>query len=208
MTSNSPIFSFKNLSLCVYIGNTSTINDQTLTNYCSHFGKIISSSFSRTEKFCDFKIIEFDHSDDLEKFLNINIHEIERLTLDVKLYKHVLINNDILNIDRKFFIGPIINSKDINLIVEFYKILDPVLHYDLVEQDKQKYLLFEFNNRQSVTNIFEKQTIPITIEHRKFFIYKPLHPKQFRNKIISMINKQNQIYIHGLTDYITETMLM
>jgi hypothetical protein len=208
MTSNSTESSFKNLSLCVYIGNTSSIDDQILFNYCSRFGRIISSSSFLKERFCDFHIIEFENDEQLKTFLEETIHQIDRLKLDVKLYKHILINNDILNLDRKFFIGPIINSKDINTIVEFYKILDPTLHYALTKQDKQSYLLVEFNNRQSVTTIFEKQTIPVTVEHRKFFIHKPLHPKQFRNKIISMNNKQNQIYIHGLTDYITETLLM
>jgi hypothetical protein len=86
--------------------------------------------------------------------------------------------------------------------------IDPILHYYLSEQDNQTYLLFEFSNRQSVTTIFDKQTIPITIERRKFFIYKPIHPKEFVQKIISMKNKQNQIYIHGLTSNITKTMLM
>jgi len=208
MTSISSVSYYKNLSLCVYIGNTISIDDKTLFNYCSQFGTIISSSSFKKEKFCDFHIIEFIDFEQLERFLNIQIHEINRIILDIKLYKHILTNNDILNIDRKFFIGPILDSKDENLIVKFYKTIDPTLQYCLSEQDNQIYLLFEFNNRQTIKTIFERQTIPITIEHRKFLLYKPMHPKQFVNKIISMKNKQNQIYIHGLTDHITETMLM
>jgi hypothetical protein len=202
------ISSYNNLSLCVYIGNTTSIDDKTLFNYCSHFGTIISSSSFTKEKFCDFHIIEFINDKQLENFLRITIHEINRIILDVKLYKHILIHNDLLNIDRKFYIGPILNSKDENMIVQFYKILDPTLKYCVSKQDKEVYLLFEFNNRQSITRIFEKQTIPITVEQRKFSVYKPLHPKEFVKKIISMKNKQNQIYIHGLTENITETMLM
>jgi hypothetical protein len=207
MTTVSSPSSYKNLSLCVYIGNTALLDDQTILTYCSRFGTIISSLFNKL-KFSDFHIIEFANREQLESFININIHEIDRTVLDVKLYKHLLTNNDILNIDRKFFIGPILNSNDITTIAQFYKALDPALHYYLSEQNTQAYLLFECNNRQSVTRIFEKQTIPITVDHRKFFIHKPVHPKQFVNKIISMKNKQNQIYIHGLTDNITETMLM
>jgi len=207
MASTSSTYFYKNLSLCVYIGNTTTLDDETLLNYCSRFGPNISFSFKK-EKFCDFHIIEFSDCEHLKNFLNTTIHKIDKIILDVKLYKHIVTNNDILNIDRKFFIGPVLNKTDINIIVQFYKMIDPILHYYLSEQDNQTYLLFEFSNRQSVTTIFDKQTIPITIEHRKFFIYKPIHPKEFVNKIISMKNKQNQIYIHGLTSNITKTMLM
>jgi hypothetical protein len=201
------ISTYQNLSFCVYIGNTTSIDDKTVFNYCSRFGTILPSSFEK-EKFCDFHIIEFVNNEQLERFLNINIHEIDRITLDVKLYKQILINNDILNIDRKFFIGPILNPNDENIIVQFYKTIDSTLQYCSSKQDNQIYLLVEFNNRQTITTIIEKQTIPITTEQRKFFIFKPIHPKQFVNKIISMKNKQNQIFIHGLTDNITETMLM
>ncbi|CAF0815671.1 unnamed protein product [Rotaria sordida] len=207
MASNLNISSFQNLSLCIYIGNTTSLDDKTLLTYCSRFGTIVSSSFEK-EKFCDFHIIEFANHEQVEKFLDENIHDVDGILLDVKLYKTIYTNNAILNIDRKFFIGPILNSNDINTIIEFYKKIDSSLRYYLSKQDKQAYLLFELNNRQSITTIFEKQTIPITIEQRNFFIYKPIHPKQFVNKIISMKNKQNQIYIQGLTSNITETMLV
>ncbi|CAF0779298.1 unnamed protein product [Rotaria sp. Silwood1] len=207
MASTLNITSFKNLSLCVYIGNTSALDDRTLLAYCSRFGTIVSSSFEK-EKFCDFHIIEYAKYEQLERFLNEKIHEINTILLDVKLYKTILTNNAILNIDRKFFIGPILNSNDIHIIIEFYKKIDAALRHCLSQQDKQVYLLFELNNRQSVTTIFEKQTIPITTEHRNFSIYRPLHPKEFVNKIISTKNKENQIHIHGLTNKITETMLI
>jgi len=207
MTSISSLYSYKNLSFCVYIGNTILIDDETLLNYCSRFGIISYSSFEK-ENFCDFHIIEYSNNEQLENFLNIKIHKIDRTILDVKLYKHILIYNDVLNIDRKFFIGPLLNFNDENLIVEFYKTIEPSLQYDLTKQNNQLYLLFQFNNRQTITTIFEKQTIPIINEHRKLSLYKPIHPKQFVNKISTMKNKQNQIYIHGLTDNITETMLM
>ncbi|CAF2468184.1 unnamed protein product [Rotaria sp. Silwood2] len=206
MASSLNISSFKNLSLCVYIGNTSSLDDKTLLTYCSRFGTIVSSLLEK-EKFCDFHLIEYANYGQLDRFRNEKIHDIDNTLLDVKLYKTILTNNPILSIDRKFFIGPILNSNDIHTIVEFYKKIDSALHYCVSKQEKQAYLLFELNNRQSVTTIFEKQTIPITVEHRNFSIYKPVHPKQFVNKIVSMKNKQNQIHIYGLTDNITETIL-
>jgi RNA recognition motif-containing protein len=201
------MISISNLSFCIYIGNTTSIDDKTLFNYCSRFGTIRSILFEK-EKFCDFHLIEFSNDEQSQRFLNQNNHEIDRILLDIKSYKHLLIHHDILNIDRKFYIGPILNSKDEHTIVQFYKAIDPTLQYCLSEQNNQVYLLIEFNNRQSVTRIFEKQTMPITNEYRKFSLYKPIHPKEFVNKLISMKNKQNQIHIHGLTDQITETMLM
>ena len=156
MASTSTASFYTNLSLCVYIGNTITLDDDALLNYCSRFGTILPSSFEK-DKFCDFHIIEFSNSEHLKNFLNTPIHKINKTILDVKLYKHILINNDILNIDRKFFIGPVFNKNDINIIVQFYKIIDPLLYYYLSEQDKQVYLLFEFSNRQSVTTILKNK---------------------------------------------------
>lgn len=207
MTSYSPTFSYNNLSLCVYIGNTTAIDDSTLLNYCSHFGAINFSSLKQ-EKFCDFHLIEFLNVEQLNKFLKIKIHEINRIKLDIKSYTNALTSNDILNIDRKFYLGPILNSKDENIIIQFYKTIDPTLEYYLSKQNDQKYILFEFNNRQTITRIFEKQTIPIVNDNKKISLYKPRHPKEFVNKIISMKNKQNQIYIYGLNNQINETILM
>ena len=90
-----------NLSFCIYIGNTTPIDDQTLLNYCSRFGTVRSSPFGR-EQFCDFHLIEFANYEQSQRFLNQNNHEINRIVLDVRFYKHILTHHDILNIDRKF----------------------------------------------------------------------------------------------------------
>lgn len=206
MASNLSIASYKNLSLCAYVGNITSINENILFNYCSRFGTVVTSSFQNI-KFCDFGIIEFAKHEQLERFLNKNGHEIDSIKLDVKLYKNILMNNVALKSDRKFFIGPILSALDIHKIEQFYKKIDPSLHYCIFKQDNQTYLLFEFSDQQTVTIIFKNQTIP-TNEHREFRIYKPIHPKNFINKIISMNNKDNQIYVERLTNNITETDLM
>src|SRR5689334_7868919 len=112
MTLNINQSSFKNLSLCVYIGNTSSFDDQILINYCSQFGKIVSCSIDNCSddkrSFCDFRIIEYSTKQQLNYFLNQSIHKIGSIILDVKLYENLLENFEILNIDRKLFIGPIL----------------------------------------------------------------------------------------------------
>ncbi|CAF3096562.1 unnamed protein product, partial [Rotaria sp. Silwood2] len=147
MNSNLSKSSIENISLCVYIGNTCSFDDKILINYCSQYGEIVSCSIDKcsNEKrpFCDFRIIEFSNKKELENFLKINSHQINSIKLDVKLYKNLLNNIDILNIDRKLFIGPILNSNDINIIIEFYKIIDPTLQYKISRQDKQIYILIE-----------------------------------------------------------------
>lgn len=207
MTLSAGKSSYNNLSLCVYIGNTSGLDEASLFGYCAHFGAVISSPVEK-KKFCDFHIIEFANDNQLEKFLSENIHEVNRILLEVKLYKNILTNNDILNIDRKFFIGPIISPNDVHMIAEFYRKTDPTLRYCVLKQDKQLYVMFELNNRQYVTKIFEKQLIPITHESQYLSIHKPVHPKQYINELISMKNKHNQVYVYGLTENITEPMLM
>ena len=81
-----------------------------------------------------------------------------------------------------FYIGPIYNSNDEHTIVQFYKAIDPILQYCRSKEDNEVYLLFEFSNRQSIARIFEKRTMPITNEHRKFSLHKPIHPKESVNK--------------------------
>jgi hypothetical protein len=206
--------SFKNLSLCVYVGNTSSFDDQTLINYCSQYGEIVSCSIENcpNEKrlFCDFRIIEFATKQQLDYFLNISIHKIGSIILDVKYYKNLLENFEILNIDRKLFIGPILtlNSNNINTIVQFYKLIDRNLQYCLSNQNNQIYILIEFSNRQYMRTIIQQNTIPKTLDNQIFNIHTPIHPKEFISKRILTKKNQYQICIQGLTDQINENILM
>jgi len=212
MTSHINQSSFKNLSLCVYIGNTASFDDQTLTNYCSQFGQILSCSIDNCpdEKrlFCDFRIIEFATKQQLDYFLSTSIHKIGSVILDIKLYQNLLNHFQILNIDRKLFIGPILNSNNINIIVQFYKLIDPNLQYCLSQQDNQIYILIEFSNRQYIRTIIQQKTIPKTIDNQILTIHTPIHPKELIHKKILTKKSQCQICINGLTDQITENILM
>jgi len=204
--------SYENISLCVYIGNTSSFDDQILINYCSQFGQIISCSIDNCPDdkrlFCDFRIIEFATKQQLEYFLHRSIHKIGSIILDIKLYKNILDNSEILNIDRKIFIGPILNSNNINTIVQFYKLIDPNLQYYLSLQYNQRYILIEFSSRQYVRTIIQQKTIPKTIDNQIFTIHTPIHPKELISKKISTKKNQYQICINGLTDQINENILM
>jgi hypothetical protein len=200
--------SFQNPSLCVYIGNTSSFDDQSLINYCSKYGTILSCSIGNCPRekrsFCDFRIIEFANKQQLEYFLSISTHEIGSIRFDVKLYENLLDNSQLLNIDRKLFIGPILNPNEINPLVQFYKIIDPTLQYCLSRQDKQIYILMEFNNRQYIRTIIQQKTIPKTIDNQIYNIHAAVHPKE----VINTRNSEYQICVRGLTETITEDMLM
>ncbi|CAF1078726.1 unnamed protein product [Adineta ricciae] len=204
-TSHTPFYS--NLSLCVYIGNSTSINESILLSYCSQFGSIVTYWFPK-EKFCDFHLIEFADYEQLTNFLRIPNHKLDRYTLEVKLYKHILMNHDELNLDRKFYIGPIRTQNDIHRIIEFYQKIDPTMQYFLSKQNEEDYLLLEFATRQSISRIFDRNLIPNLNEHRKLCLSKPFHPKQLVNKIISMNDKTNQIHVHGLTSKITDEILI
>lgn len=202
----------KNVSLCIYIGNISSFDDKILIDYCSQYGEIISCSISDcpNEKrlFCDFRIIEFGTKRQLDYFLQTSIHKIGPIILDIKLYKNLLDNFEILNIDRKLFIGPILNSNNISTVVQFYKLVDRNLQYYLSEQDKQIYILIEFSTRQFTRTIIQQKTIPKTMDNQIFTIHAPIHPKELINKQISTKKVQHQICILGLNDRINENVLM
>ncbi|CAF1192050.1 unnamed protein product [Adineta steineri] len=212
MTSNFNQSSLRNPSLCVYIGNTSSFDDQILIDYCSKFGTIVSCSIDNcpNEKriFCDFHIVEFATKQQLESFFNKPIHQIDSIILDVKLYEKLIENFEILNIDRKLFIGPIIDLNDINIITEFYKQIDPILQYYISSHGTQTYVLIEFSNRQHIRTIIQQQIIPKTVDNKMFAIHTAIHPKEFINKKLFATNSQSQICINGITDQITEKMLI
>ena len=188
--------SLKNLSLCVYIGNTSSVDDQILINYCSQFGKILSCTPNNKPSFYDFRIIEFAVKHQLDQFINQSLHKLGSIILDVKLYENLFNNIEISNFDRKIFIGPIINSNHINLVVQFYKLIDPNLTFCLSQQG---YILIEFSSRQYIRTIIQQKTIPQTFDNQIFTIHLPVHPKELI---------RNLIYIQGLNGRITTKILM
>ncbi|UJR13490.1 hypothetical protein I4U23_000504 [Adineta vaga] len=205
--------SIRNTSLCIYIGNTSSIDDQVLLNYCSKFGTILSCSIAECPDdkrlFCDFRIIEFSNQQHFEQFLNFPQHGIDSIKLDIISYENLLNNFDLLNLDRKLFVGPIINQNDIKTIVQFYKIIDSLLHHCLSRQQNQVYILIEFSSRQYIRTIIQQQTIPKTIDNQIFTIHPAVHPKEFtieKNRLT--LNVHHQIYVNGLTDKISEKMLI
>jgi hypothetical protein len=212
MSSSINRLSFKNLSLCVYIGNTASFDDHILINYCSQFGKVLSCTIlncpDEKRSFCDFRIIEFSTKQQLDYFLDQSIHKLGSIILDIKLYEHLLNNFELLNFDRKIFIGPIFNSNHINIIVQFYKLIDPNLNFYLSRHGQQGYILIECSNRQYIRTIIQQQTIPQTFDNQIFNIHLPIHPKELISNQISTRNHRNQICIKGLTDRITENMLM
>lgn len=212
MTSTVNRSSFRNLSLCVYIGNTASFDDQILINYCSEFGTILSCSIlncpEEKRSFCDFRIVEFATRQQLDYFLDRSLHKIGSITLDVKFYEDLLENVEILNIDRKLFIGPICNTNNISAIVQFYKLIDPNLSSCLSRQNNQTFILLESSNRQYIRTIVQQKTIPQTFDNQIFTIHLPIHPKELITKRTSTRNKRNQIYVKGLTDQITENLLM
>ena len=207
MALNTTRVSCGNMALHVYIGNTSSLDDQLVFDYCSRFGSLVPQSCVK-EKFCDFHTVEFSDRQQLDHFLQVPRHEINRIPVDVKLYKHLLNAGDIFSVDRKLFVGPIVEPTDVLTIVQFYQMMDSQLHYGLSKHGEQTYLLIEFTSRRFITAIFEKQAIPGTPDQRTFTIHKPVNPRKFARTMVRSKNMHQQIFISGLTEAISETLLM
>jgi hypothetical protein len=170
MASNQRLYTCKYLSLCVYIGNTGSLTNEILFEYCSNYGTIVGSLFNN-EQFCDFRLIEFACDEQVKAFLRASEHRIDRICLEVKLYSDLFTELDLLSIDRKFFIGPIQESRDVTIIVEFYKTVDSQLQHYACKQDNEIYLLLQFCNRQYVSKILEKRTMPSIRDRHMFKIH-------------------------------------
>ena len=193
-----------NSSLCVYIGNSSSLDDQTLIKYCSTFGTVLSCTVGQcpAEKrpFCDFRLLEFGQQSSVDTFLRVSPHRIGTLLLDVHSCDHL----DLLNIDRKLFIGPIVNATDVQSIVQFYRTIDPHLQHCLSRGVlQQTYVLLELTNRQLTRTILERRTSP----DRMFAIHPAVHPKEFLKRSKASNNERCQILIEGLNENINEKLL-
>ncbi|CAF0998512.1 unnamed protein product [Adineta ricciae] len=192
-------------SLCVYIGNISSIDEQSLINYCAKFGTILSCSIANCpdeqRSFCDFRFVEFTTKQDFDTFLNFPQHGIDSIKLDVKTYANLLKNFELLNIDRKLFVGPIMYQKDIKTVTQFYKTIDPSLCHCLSRQTDDVYILIEFSSRQYLRTIIQQQTIPKTIDNQIFTIHPAVHPKDY-------IPVTGKLRICGLTEKISEEILL
>lgn len=197
--------SIHDLSLCVYIGNISSIDEQTLINYCAKFGTILSCSIANCpdeqRSFCDFRFVEFTSKDEFDAFLNFPQHGIDSIKLDVKTYENLLKNFELLNSNRKLFVGPIVNQKDIKTVTQFYKIIDPSLCHCLSRQTDQVYILIEFSTPQYLRTIIQQQTIPKTIDNQIFTIHPAVHPKDH-------IQVTGKLRVYGLTEKISEQILL
>lgn len=201
-----------NISNCVYIGNTASIDEQILFNYCSQYGPILSCGIGSCpwEKrfYCDFRIVQYMNEEHMKNFLLKSPHRIANTNLDVKSYKD-LMNNvvDLLNIDRKLFVGPIGPNNSINNIIEFYRKIDVHLQCLISKQFQQTYLLFEFSTRQYIRNILEQKIIPKCFDHQSLIIHPAMNPIELIKKKILSKNRQCQIIIRGLNEKINEKLL-
>lgn len=196
-------------SLRVYLGNCSSVDDQTLIKYCSSFGRVRSCSVGQcpTEKraFCDFRLLEFVDQLSVERFLGVGPHRIGHVLLDVHSFDRLVHNFDLLNIDRKLFLGPIGKSTDVQTIVDFYRTIDPHLQHCLTRSSSEEtFVLLELTNRQLTRTILERRPLPDRIVD----IHPAVHPKDFLTKRTPAKNhEQRQIFIEGLNEKTNEKIL-
>ena len=89
-TERRPMSAPYNPSLCVYLGNTSAVDDQALLNYCVQFNTNVPCLLDEPSRekwlFCDFRIMEFSTDEQLKTFLDVPIHKIDGIILDVQFY--------------------------------------------------------------------------------------------------------------------------
>ena len=198
-----------NPSLCVYVGNTSAVDDQALLNYCAQFNSNVPCLLDEPSEgkwlFCDFRIMEFATEEQLRTFLDVPAHKINGITLDVRFYPSMFDKAEMLNTDRKLFIGPLVNSTDINAIVQFYKFIDPRLEYAVSRKNQQTYVLMEFSNRQYARTILEQRTIPKTVEDQVFNIHPAVSPTECIDRTLPLTDGPKQICTNPIDKLPTQT---
>jgi hypothetical protein len=141
----------KSESTTVYLGNTRTITNEYLHEYCSKYGLVLDCSrrLKSPEQISlvDFTFVRFLNSQTLSKFLSTTSHILNNgINLDVRPFNEILHTAVPLHVDRKICIENLPGNISIN---DIKKYLRPFGTIKQINSDEQKNIYIEFDSISS-----------------------------------------------------------
>jgi hypothetical protein len=142
----------KSESTTVYLGNTRTISNEYLLEYCSKFGLVIDCSrrllTSEQIHLVDFTFVRFLNSQSSLKFLSTSSHILNNgISLDVRPFNEILHSAVPLNIDRKILIQNLPNNISLNDIKKYLRTFGTIKQANSeIDVNEQRYIYIEFES--------------------------------------------------------------
>lgn len=172
----------KSNSNLVYLGNTRTISNECLTEYCSKFGLVLDCkrclSSSDQTHLIDFTFVRFLNSQSASKFLSTSTHMLNNgITLDVRSYDDILHTAVPLHVDRKICIENVssqISSSDIKKYLRPFGTIKTT--QSEVNDDEQKLIYIEFESAATRNKLLKGKIVRHKIKEQLLNIQPFLRP--------------------------------
>lgn len=151
----------KSESTTVYIGNTRTISNECLHEYCSKFGLVIDCSrrllSSEQEFLVDFTFVRFLNIQSSTKFLSTPTHIFNNgINLDVRPFSDILHTAVPLHVDRKICIKNLPNHVSVNDVKKYLCTFGTIKTINSETNDNEERLIYvEFESVASKNKLLK-----------------------------------------------------
>jgi hypothetical protein len=142
----------KSDSTTVYLGNTRTVSNEYLTEYCSKFGLILDcsrrlKSIDQTD-LVDFTFVRFLNCQSSSKFLSTSSHILNNgIILDVRPFDEILHPTVPLHVDRKICIQHLPSHISLNDIKKYLRTFGTIKQVNSqINDHEQKNIYVEFES--------------------------------------------------------------
>jgi len=142
----------KSESTTVYLGNTRTISNEYLLEYCSKFGLVIDCSrrllSSEQIHLVDFTFVRFLNAQSSSKFLSTSSHILNNgIILDVRPFNEILHRAVPLYVDRKICIENLPSNISLNDIKKYLRTFGTIKQANSeIDNNEQRYIYIEFES--------------------------------------------------------------
>jgi hypothetical protein len=142
-------------STTVYLGNTRTLSNEYLHEYCSKYGLVLDCSrrlkSSEQSYLVDFTFVRFLNSQSLSKFLSTSSHIVNNgINLDVRPFNEILHTAVPLYVDRKICLPNLPSNISLNDIKKYLRPFGTIKYINSeINQDEQKNVYIEFETSAS-----------------------------------------------------------
>ncbi|CAF0992625.1 unnamed protein product [Adineta ricciae] len=139
-------------STTVYLGNTRTISDNSLRDYCSKFGLILDCSrrllSAEQSHLVDFTFVRFLNAQAYSAFLGTSSHILDNgVALDVRPFNEILHPSVPLHVDRKICISHRASNVSLNEIKKYLRTFGTIKHVNSeTNANEEKHIYVEFDS--------------------------------------------------------------
>jgi hypothetical protein len=145
----------KSESTTVYLGNTRTISNESILEYCSKYGLVFDCSrrlsSSQQNHLVDFTFVRFLNAQSSSKFLSMSSHTLNNgISLDVRPFNEIIHLAVPLYVDRKICINNVPSNISLSDIRKYLRTFGTIKQANLeINDNEQRLIYIEFESAAS-----------------------------------------------------------